>query len=190
MKPSRPPTVIPELGLPCPLSPMSAVNAEWPQPPCKTFLPLPSPSTYTSQLNLSPLRREGGCGGRYAWAGSGDIVSVGLAAKYQCWAGSSLWAGLKNYQQGQNPHPEPGWCPQPLPAGAEGRVFPAWSIPTPPGGLPQISGLLSPAMAMLCWLPCSRGARAAELAAAVPPPWDALREEGSILQPRNGGGRW
>lgn len=52
------------------------------------------------------------------------------------------------------------------------------------------SALPWPVGALLCWLPCSRGARGAELAAAVPPPWDALREEGSILRPRNGGGRW
>lgn len=68
-----------------------------------------------------------GCGGGSAWAGSKDTVSLGLAVKYQCQAGSSLWAGWK-CQQGRAP-PGAWLCLQPLRAREEGRALPAWSSP-------------------------------------------------------------
>lgn len=61
------------------------------------------------------------------WAGSRDIVSLGLAVKYQRRAGSSLWAGWK-CQQGQSPT----WslAVPAVPASQRGGESPpAWSSP-------------------------------------------------------------
>lgn len=84
----------------------------------------PSPalsSSNASQLNLFPLCQESSRGGGYAWAESRDIVSIGLAAKYQRQAGSSLQAGFKNSQEGQNSHSEPGCIHSPCQPGRRGE---------------------------------------------------------------------
>lgn len=132
----------------------------WPRPPCTASFPCPKPA----QMKVSLLCQEG-CGGGYAWAESRDTVSLGLAAKYQRRAGSSLWAGWK-WQQGQSPASSLAVPTAPAsPRG--GRALSAWSSPEFQSSRPCHGRWV-----LLSRLPRSRG---------------MLREEGSALQPNREG---